>query len=146
MRKILLVATAVFFAISCSDDVEIFDENKALIGEFQAKQTFSEDDPNALPVPSYKWIDIEDGYTIELMKDGKFMLTKYTCTTGNYVYDDSLDLLTLNFDCPVEINGENFTTISENLSVNSENGFHFWHEFNRADANMEIASLMLRTE
>jgi hypothetical protein len=133
--------------LSCSDDIENFDENQAIIGKFQAKQSFSEDDPNAQPVPSYKWNDLEDGFIFELKKDGKFNLTKYDgCSTGTYSYDDFSNLLTLNFDCAIEINGESFVTISEDINVSSDRGFSFWHEFNRPEAKTDIASTMLRIE
>ncbi len=62
------------------------------------------------------------------------------------MYDEFSNLLTLNFDCPIEISGESFTTISEDIFGMTENGFNFSHEFNRLNDNTDISSLMLRVK
>ena len=144
MKNIFYILVVIFSMISCTDDVEVFDENKAIIGKFQAHSSFSIIDPNADQPAPYDHFLLEDGFTLELTDDGNFILTKYECTTGSYQYDEFSNLLTLNFDCPIEINGESFTTISEDIFGMSDNGFNFSHEFNRPDANTDISSLMLR--
>lgn len=146
MKRFITLIAVGLLMVSCTDDVEIFDENQALLGKFKAYSSFSIIDPNAEQPAPYDHFLLEDGFTFELKENGEFILTKYDCTTGTYLYDEFSNFLTLNFDCPIEINGESFTTISEDIFGMSENGFYFSHEFNRPDDNTDISSLMLRVE
>jgi hypothetical protein len=144
--KYLSLLILLVLASCSSDDYVPFDESQAIIGKFQQVASFDEKDPNAQPLPTWDMFPVENGFTIELFENGTFVLTRYECTTGSYFFDDELNNLTLDFDCPIDINGETFTSINEELFQIQEGNYYFSHEFNNRDTKVGLYSRMLRVE
>jgi len=91
-------------------------------------------------------VPVQNGFTIELLENGTFTLTKYECTTGSYFFDDKSNNITLDFDCPIDINGETFTSITEELFQIQEDNYYFSHEFNNQDTKVSLYSRMIRVD
>lgn len=106
-------------------------QNK-IIGQWKQVKSFDLIDDTITP-NIYDWLDVQDGFILELLNDGNFIYTKNeSCTTGVYLFDESLSEIEFNFDCEIDFYGEKITKLTEFFEKNNSqnNTLVLYHKLN----------------
>jgi len=115
--RITSLLTVFFLINSCVEyhTIEKIDLSKIIIGKWVQTRSFDITNASTNP-PSFDWFNVENGFTLELARDGSFVYTRYgTCMTGTYLFDSELQRINFFFDCEVEFDGKIVTEITEFL-------------------------------
>jgi hypothetical protein len=134
----------VLYFTSCTNHVDILDKREAILGKFIQIQDFNQVNPNPQFPEVLDWVNVDNGFTLELIREGQFIWSKYPCQTGSYACNRFDNEITFVFDCAVVINGDSFTRITEELEVNSNLGFMFIQSCNNEDCTAGCWSSMKR--
>lgn len=120
----LSIVFSMFFSLilfSCDNENDFTDQShlsEKILGKWVQVQSFDLVDPNTNPT-AWTWNDVEAGFTLELLKDNRFIYSVYgTCATGSYRFNPTLQKIDFEFDCPIEIFGEMSQTLTEYFDMN----------------------------
>lgn len=108
----------VIFSFICSCIQEPFlsdqvDYSELIIGKWVQTRSFDLIDASSNP-PAFNWFDVENGFSLEISNDNRFVYTRYgSCKTGTYMFDQKLLKIVFFFDCEVNLNGESLRELTE---------------------------------
>lgn len=152
MKNYYLFSLIAVLFFSCNSDDSLpptYEYPEKLIGTWQQTSIFNQINPDSVyeGLHPYEWVDLEDGAILIFEENGDFTYSRYEqCTSGTYNYNNSSSNLELNFNCAIEIDEEEVSTLINRIAEDKLSNDILWiNHSNEAGCKEECASIFRRS-